>query len=120
MFFSLTVNVTKIALCNYPFCISEKLQLCRFVVGPFEESGYMENREDLPSLPSQKTNAEKKRPRAIAQGGVTFRLISALCRLYRSLIKWVQCHNRHATCPHPFSCFYYTIQVCYFSFLFFS
>ncbi|XP_049804819.1 transmembrane protein 135-like isoform X2 [Schistocerca nitens] len=84
--------------------------LLRFIVGPFEESGYMENREDLPPQRAPAVSTSRKTTKPVPRSGVVYSIVSAFCRFYRAVVKWVKCHNRHATCPHPFSCFYYTIQ----------
>lgn len=84
--------------------------LLRFIVGPFEESGYMENREDLPPQRAPAVSTSRKTTKSVPRSGIVYSIVSAFCRIYRAVVKWVKCHNRHATCPHPFSCFYYTIQ----------
>ncbi|XP_069691994.1 transmembrane protein 135-like [Periplaneta americana] len=88
--------------------------LLRFVVGPYEERGYAENREDLPSLasPSHVENSERitRRPLERKTRSVKYNIIVAFYKLYHSLVKSVQGLNRHPTCPHPFSCTYYVLH----------
>nr|CAD7441978.1 unnamed protein product [Timema bartmani] len=73
--------------------------LLRFVVGPFEEKGYAENREDLPSQDFS-PRFDRRSP------GV----VKAALQVYKSLVRGVKNYGRHSACPHPFSCTFYTLQ----------
>jgi hypothetical protein len=90
--------------------------LCRFVVGPYEENGYVENRADLPSmadareLQSSGDGDKIKRPGGTSKGLIHI-VPTACCRIYRRLLMAIQGLSRHTVCPHPFSCAYYTLQV---------
>ncbi|KAJ9594711.1 hypothetical protein L9F63_013985 [Diploptera punctata] len=74
--------------------------LLRFIVGPYEESEYLEKHEDispsnLPHRSSGRTNS------------LVYRLVSSVCSMYYKLTRVVQGFSKHSTCPHPFSCTYY-------------
>lgn len=88
------------------------------MVGPYEENGYAENREDLPSIadPQELGSSESgDRTRRLLPRGTSKSLIhivpTACCRIYHILLRAVQGLSRHEACPHPFSCTYYTFQV---------
>jgi hypothetical protein len=92
--------------------------LCRFVVGPYEESGYAENREDLPStadpreLRSSGHGDKIRRPLPRSTSKSLIHIVpTACCRIYHRLLRAIQGLSRHTACPHPFSCTYYTLQV---------
>lgn len=92
--------------------------LCRFVVGPYEESGYAENQEDLPSLVDphelqSSGSAERTRihPPGRKSRSLTYIIPTACWEIYRRLLRIIQGLSRHTTCPHPFSCIYYTFEV---------
>ncbi|GFG31327.1 hypothetical protein Cfor_12887 [Coptotermes formosanus] len=90
--------------------------LLRFVVGPYEENGYVENRADLPSmadareLQSSGDGDKIKRPGGTSKGLIHI-VPTACCRIYRRLLMAIQGLSRHTVCPHPFSCAYYTLQL---------
>ncbi|XP_063244039.1 transmembrane protein 135-like isoform X2 [Bacillus rossius redtenbacheri] len=83
--------------------------LFRFIVGPFEEHGYGENREDLPSQhrmhvvsPAESRAGGPARPSVGA--------FSLALNAYKNLIQHIKSYGRHAACPHPFSCTSYVLQ----------
>lgn len=91
--------------------------LLRFVVGPYEESGYAENREDLPStadpreLRSSGHGDKIRRPLPRSTSKSLIHIVpTACCRIYHRLLRAIQGLSRHTACPHPFSCTYYTLQ----------
>ena len=92
--------------------------LCRFVVGPYEENGYAENSEDLPSIADprelQISGSGDKIKRPLPRGtlkSLMCTIPTACCRIYHRLLTAIQGLSRHTACPHPFSCTYYTVQV---------
>lgn len=84
------------------------------MVGPYEENGYAENREDLPSLVDpqelQSSGSAQKIRRPIARRKPRSLLYVIPTGFYR-IIRKIQGLGRHTVCPHPFSCTYYTLQV---------
>jgi hypothetical protein len=91
--------------------------LCRFVVGPYEENGYAENSEDLPSIVDprefQISGPVDKIIRPLPRGtlkSLIFTIPTACCKIYHTLLTAIQGLSRHTACPHPFSCTYYTVQ----------
>ncbi|XP_021928347.1 transmembrane protein 135-like isoform X2 [Zootermopsis nevadensis] len=91
--------------------------LLRFVVGPYEESGYAENHENSPSLvdpPELQSSGSAERVRRHLRGRKPRSLInvipSACCKIYLSLLRKIQGLSRHTACSHPFSCTYYTLE----------
>ena len=90
-------------LYQYSVVYRLKLIFYRFVVGPYEESICLENYEDT----SHASNA----PVGKRSKGIAYKLVSTLCSIYARLTKTVQEFSKHPTCPHPFSCTYYTLQV---------
>ena len=92
--------------------------LCRFVVGPYEENGYAEISEDLPSIADpqelQISGSDDKIKRPLLRGtskSLICTVPNACCRIYHTLLTAIQGLSRHTACPHPFSCTYYTVQV---------
>ena len=88
------------------------------MVGPYEENGYAENSEDLPSIVDprelQISGSGDKIKRPLPRGtlkSVIFTIPTACCRIYHTLLTAIQGLSRHTACPHPFSCTYYTVQV---------
>jgi hypothetical protein len=84
----------------------------RFVVGPYEEKGYAENRENLPShgAPISSPSTERRNLSA-ARPWALLALRHLIARTLRPGVKFVKECSRHPSCPHPFSCLFYTLQV---------
>ena len=105
--------ITFVMLCKCLFCL-----LFRFVVGPYEENGFAENREDLPSIADprelQSSGSDDNIRRPFPRGrskSLLCTVPTACCRIYHRLLTEIQGLSRHTACPHPFSCTYYTVQV---------
>ena len=88
------------------------------MVGPYEENGYAENSEDLPSIAGprelQISESGDKISRPLPRGtskSLLCTVPTACCRTYHRLLTAIQGLSRHTACPHPFSCTYYTVQV---------
>lgn len=88
------------------------------MVGPYEENGYAENSEDLPSIADprelQISGSGDKIRRPLPKGtskSLICTVPTACCRIYHRFLTAIQGLSRHTACPHPFSCTYYTVQV---------
>lgn len=106
-------------ICHGNLFVCVLLQNClhvlyRFVVGPYEENGYVGNREGSPSLFDPRElessgSAQKiRRPTLKRKPSSLLYVIPAA--FYR-VVRRIQGLGRHAVCPHPLSCTYYTLQV---------
>lgn len=94
--------------------------LLRFVVGPYEEKGFTENREILPATDKVSTERSKAPEPIPAKGTpsrhnhqrkcLAFPLAMFFCKVYKNLVAKLQDGTRHSSCPHPSSCLYYSLQ----------
>lgn len=86
------------------------------MVGPYEENGYAENPEDLASSLVDPRELQSSRSaqeiRTSTPGRKPRSLLHVMPTGFYRIIKKIQDLGRHTVCPHPFSCTYYTLQVC--------
>lgn len=88
------------------------------MVGPYEENGFAENSEDIPPISDprelQSSGSSDRNRRPLSSGtskSLIYTIPTACCRIYHRLLTAIQGLSRHAACPHPFSCTYYTLEV---------
>lgn len=85
--------------------------ILKFVVGPQEEYGYAQTRE-TPAVSGTADNAEpstsasSKQKRSTNANPLQMVVLSA----YKRIVQSMKCCDKHTSCPHPHSCFYYTLQ----------
>lgn len=97
----------------------------RFVLGPYEENQYIQRRSEQAGISDQgeSANIPIQADRVSSSNrknnkNFIFHLVTQALRVYRKLVHRIKCLGRHQLCPHPFSCFYYTMQVkCYLFYL---
>ncbi|KAI4470470.1 hypothetical protein MML48_1g03976 [Holotrichia oblita] len=89
-------------------------KIVRFVIGPHEQKDHNrsgstnnfyrkeENKSDSFNNPRWNTNRKHK--------NIVFHLVNQALRAYKRIINKIKCCDRHAVCPHPFSCIYYILQ----------
>ncbi|XP_071439079.1 transmembrane protein 135-like [Hetaerina americana] len=96
--------------------------LLRFVVGPYEEKGFTENKEILPAMSKVSCSRNKGAEPLLAKGNtlpashghqrqrsvLPYTLL--ICKIYKNLVRKLKDGGRHPLCPHPSSCVYYSIQ----------
>lgn len=92
----------------------------RFVVGPYEEKDYASRssqgsntfyRQEIQNEPNASGSNRSNSWQRSRNKNVVFHLVNQALRAYKKIINSVKCCSRHNSCPHPFSCIYYTIQV---------
>ncbi|KAG8239186.1 hypothetical protein J437_LFUL018378 [Ladona fulva] len=89
--------------------------LLRFVVGPYEEKDFTENREILPAANFVNSDARKgylPSKKRYLRKNFAFPVLFHFCKIYRRIVGKLQDGYRHPVCPHPSSCAYYALQVC--------
>lgn len=87
----------------------------RFVVGDYEEKDYSVRSSRANTFYRQHTNdpsdSGRSRSWSSSRPHTFYHVVMRALRAYRHIIQKIKCFDRHQTCPHPFSCVYYTIQV---------
>lgn len=100
--------------------ILKKKLLYRFIVGPYEEKDYTIRSSQSGGILMQRLNnpAEgSRRWHPLKQKNVVLVIISQMLRIYKKIIYRIKCCDKHKTCPHPFSCLFYTMEVSIYIFI---
>ncbi|KAL3275126.1 hypothetical protein HHI36_019897 [Cryptolaemus montrouzieri] len=92
--------------------------ILRFLVGPYEEKDYnirssRENsiyRQDDQNDPSPSCKPRPWCSNSKSSRNSIYMLVRQALRVYKRIIERIKCCDRHFTCPHPFSCLFYTMQ----------
>ncbi|KAK9885940.1 hypothetical protein WA026_013817 [Henosepilachna vigintioctopunctata] len=90
--------------------------ILKFIVGPYEEKDYASrtSRENSINHLDQNDSYLKNRSGSSYSSKSSSNSISTILtralQAYRQTIENIKCCDRHLTCPHPFSCLYYTSQ----------
>lgn len=93
--------------------------ILRFIVGPYEEKDYSIRssqantfyRQEVQNVPNSSGSNVNRSWNKTKHKNVVFHLVMEALRAYKKIIQKVKCFSRHNSCPHPFSCIYYTLQV---------
>ncbi|CAG9821510.1 unnamed protein product [Phaedon cochleariae] len=88
-------------------------RVLRFVVGPYEEKGHMTRSSQAGNFYRQPTRNNPNgsgRWRTSKPKNTVLYVIHLMLRMYKKIVYRIKCCDRHNSCPHPFSCLYYTIQ----------
>lgn len=88
--------------------------ILKFVVGPQEEFGYAANRStqvvsDTSDNVRLQTSDNRVKNRSTSGNPLQMAVLAAF-RAYKRIVQKVKSCDRHTSCPHPYSCFYYTLQ----------
>lgn len=92
--------------------------ILRFIVGPYEEKDYTvrssrENsiyRQEVQNDPSPRRRATSWCSNTKSSKNSVYAIVTQALRAYKRIIEKIKCCDRHYTCPHPFSCLYYTME----------
>ncbi|KAJ8968445.1 hypothetical protein NQ314_002304, partial [Rhamnusium bicolor] len=94
------------------------LNIYRFVVGPYEENDYNVRssqagsfyRQQVQNNPNGGARSRSGSWQTRRQKNTILHIVNQMLRIYKKIIYRIKCCDRHNTCPHPFSCLYYTMQ----------
>lgn len=98
------------------YTTSDRQLFFRFIVGSYEEKDYTIRSSQSGGLFRQQLNnpiGGSRRWQPPHQKNMIFAIISQMLRFYKKIVYKMKCCHKHKTCPHPFSCLYYTMEVRY-------